>query len=254
MIQSLQKAVSILEYMKIENREYSISEISENLNMPTSTTHRILNTLINCDFITKDAKSHLYKLGPGLISLGTAAALNISLQSEAKPILESLSHKSLEDSFLAIKSGNYGVVIGKAVGSHTLKVIENFGREIELHKGAIRKVILAYQSDEFIEKYLSTELDSYIDKSVNKKELEEELQFIKQNKYCVSYGEYIANTAGIGAPVFNYQKEFVGSIGIVVPYYRFQNNETDLIEAVVEASEKLSYKLGYYNPKGHQTN
>ncbi|CDZ74313.1 putative transcriptional regulator (IclR family) [Peptoniphilus sp. ING2-D1G] len=249
MIQSLQKAVNILEYMKIENREYSISEISENLDMPTSTTHRILNTLIKCDFVTKDIKSHLYKLGPGLISLGMAAALNISLQSEAKPILESLSKKTLEDSFLVIKSGNYGIVIGKAVGSHTLKVIENFGREIELHKGAIRKVILAYQSDEFIEQYLSRDLEPYIDKEVNKKELRKELESIKQKKYCNSFGEYISNTAGIGAPVFNYQKEFVGSIGIVVPYYRFNNNESSFIEAVVEASEKLSYKLGYYNPE-----
>ncbi len=249
MIQSLQKAVNILEYMKIENREYSISEISENLDMPTSTTHRILNTLIKCDFITKDPKSHLYKLGPGLISLGMAAALNISLQSEAKPILESLSQKTLEDSFLVIKSGNYGIVIGKAVGSHTLKVIENFGREIELHKGAIRKVILAYQSEEFIEQYLSGELQPYIDKSVNKKELKKELKTITKNKYCISYGEYISNTAGIGAPVFNYQREFVGSIGIVVPYYRFKDNENAFIEAVVDASEKLSYKLGYYNPE-----
>ncbi|WP_138159806.1 IclR family transcriptional regulator [Peptoniphilus catoniae] len=247
MIQSLKKASSILEFMKIENREYSISEISDALDIPSSTTHRILNTLINCDFVSKDNKSHLYKLGPGLISLGVAASANISLQSDSLPILNDLSKITKEDSFIIIRSGNNGLVVGKALGEHSIKVVENFGREIPLHMGAIRKVILANQSDSFIEEYMKLDLEPYLNKnSLDKDQLRRELEEIKEQKYAISYSEYILNTSGIGSAVFNYKNEFVASLGIVVPLYRLKGKEKELINSVMEAAEKLSYKLGYY--------
>ena len=91
MIQSLIKSSTILEYMKQSNKEYTIAEISEGVNIPPSTTHRILNTLIECDYVMKDDRTHLYKLGAGLISLGIAATSNTNLQNDAYPILKDLS-------------------------------------------------------------------------------------------------------------------------------------------------------------------
>lgn len=244
MVQSLIKAANILEFMKIQNKEYTIAEISNAIKIPPSTTHRILSTLIKCEFITKDDKSHLYKLGPGLISLGVAATANISLQAEAGPILKNLSINSGEDSFLIIKSGNTGLVIGKYEGPHSLKVVENFGREIVLHKGAIRKVILANQSDDYIEEYINSyaELEKLdIDK------LKEDIENIRTNKIALSMAEYIDDAMGIGAPVYNHRGEFVASIGIVSPLSRGKLIKAKLIKDVKVAAKKLSNRLGYFD-------
>lgn len=246
MIQSLKKAASMLEFMKISNKEFTIAEISEAISIPPSTTHRILNTLIECDLVSKDERTHLYKLGPGLISLGMAATANINLQNEASPILRELSDKTNEDAFLIIRSGNSGVVVGKAEGPHTLKIVENFGREIALHKGAIRKVILANQTDEFIDNYLKTALEPYLeDEPLNPEKLKEQIEEIRRNHYSISMSEYIQNSMGVGAPVYNFKGEFVASIGLVAPLYRAESQKVHLVDSVRAAAIMLSRKLGY---------
>ena len=153
MIQSIQRAVKILDVMKIPDKEFSIREISLATSLSASTVHRILATLVECNYVTHDEVTHNYKLGSALISLGIAAIHNTKLQEASVRILKKLSSLTQEDSFLMIRSGNKGIIIQKEQGPNNLKVVENFGYEISLHWGAIRKVLLAYQSDEFIQKY-----------------------------------------------------------------------------------------------------
>ncbi|RVU53966.1 IclR family transcriptional regulator [Anaerosphaera multitolerans] len=249
MIQSIRKAANILEFMKEQNREYSVAEISESIEYPPSTTHRILNTLINCGYVAKDERTHLYKLGSGLISLGLSAISNINIQNEASPILKDLSEKTGEDSFLIIRSGNNGIVISKSEGPHPLKIVENFGIEIPLHKGAIRKVILAYQPKEFIEAYMQRDLEPYLENTeIDKVKLMSDLEKIRKNKISVSISEYIQNAVGIGAPVFDYKNEFIASMGIVAPQDRAEETGVDFIQdSIREHAEILSKKLGNYS-------
>lgn len=246
LIQSLIKASNILSFLKSENREFTIAEISEEVKMPPSTAHRILRTLIKCDYVQKDEKTHLYSLGAGLIPLGIAATSYINPQKIATKILKNLSKQTLEDSFLVIKSGKKGLVISKSEGNHSLKIVENFGLEVDLHCGAVRKTILAFQSDEFIEEYINSGLHDYLSGRVDTELLRNELLEIREKKYAISNSEYIKDAIGIGAPVFNYNGELLGSIGIVMPKKRYAEDLRDsLIEAVKASAIEFSRNLGY---------
>lgn len=102
---------------------------------------------------------HTYQLGPALISLGRAAADNVRIQDAALPILKNLSYCTREDSYLIIQVGDKGLVLDKTDGPNHLKVVEEFGYEMDLHCGAIRKALLAFQSDEYIRRYLDTRVN-----------------------------------------------------------------------------------------------
>lgn len=246
LIQSLIKASMILEYLRSEKHEFTIAEIAESVDLPPSTAHRILSTLIHCGYVAKDERTHLYTLGPGLIPLGIAATANINPQRTAYDVLKELTKLTGEDSFLIIKSGDKGMVISKVEGNHTLKIVENFGLEIDLHWGAIRKVILAYQSPEYIDEYINKGLSNYLNGTVDEDKLRKELAQIRNTGISTSNSEYITNATGIGAPVFNYNNELLGAIGIVAPTERIlsENKET-AIHAVKTCAEKLSRKLGW---------
>ena len=246
MIQSLVKATNVLDILKNENRELTIAEISESLDIPPSTAHRILSTLIEVRYVSKDEKTHLYSLGPALIPLGIKASAKIDPQAVGRNILEKLSDLTLEDSFFIIKSGDKGLMISKAEGKHSLKIVENFGIEIDLHKGAIRKTILAFQSDEYIENYLKKNLADYSDSSVIKETLKKDLMEIRKSKISVSDSEYIEGAIGIGAPVFNYKDDLVGAIGVVIPRERVtEESKKEYIEAVKNCGIEFSKNLGY---------
>ena len=156
MIQSLLRSMELLEVLREKNTSFSIAELAEAMALPPSTVHRILQTFCEKKYIIRDERTHTYRLGPALIPLGKAAARGIRLQDAAHPVLESLSRESKEDSYLVIPVGNKGLVIEKVDGPSHLKVVEEFGYEMYLHCGAIRKVLLAYQTPAFIDQYFKT--------------------------------------------------------------------------------------------------
>lgn len=247
MIQSIQRAVAILDCMKKPDIKYSIKEIAKMTSLSPSTVHRILSTLVECDFVKYEELSHRYELGHKLISLGLVATHNTDLRDLSKPLLKQLSTLTQEDSFLMIKSGDNGLIIQKETGPNNLKIVENFGYEIALHWGAIRKVLLAFQSEEYIQNYIKNNLKSTPTRLVlNPDNFIKDLNEIRKNKIAISIGDYIPNGVGIGAPVFDHTKKIIASIGIVGTNTRLNKNNIDKNASLVsDTAKKLSHMMGY---------
>lgn len=248
MIQSLQRSMELLEVLKEKNRSFSIAELSESMNLPPSTIHRILQTFCENKYVIRDDRSHTYRLGPALIPLGKAAARGIRLQDAAYPVLTEMSKKTMEDSYLVIPVGKKGLVIEKVDGPNHLKVVEEFGYEMYLHCGAIRKVLLAHQSPAFIDEYFKTVIEQeHGFPFVSPGELRAELKHIRQAGYAVTHGEYVNDAVGIGAPIFNAEGTLAASIGIIAPQIRIDNDEKldAQRELVKHYAAELSSDLGY---------
>ena len=199
MIQSLLRSMELLEVLREKNTSFSIAELAEAMALPPSTVHRILQTFCEKKYIIRDERTHTYRLGPALIPLGKAAARGIRLQDAAHPVLESLSRESKEDSYLVIPVGNKGLVIEKVDGPSHLKVVEEFGYEMYLHCGAIRKVLLAYQTPAFIDQYFKTIIvNDQAFPHVRPEDLKAELKKIRRDGYAITHGEYVNDAIGIG--------------------------------------------------------
>ncbi len=238
------RAMDILEAMKDKNKSYSVAELSAALNLPASTVHRILSTFCRRNYVSKDQKTHLYKLGPSLIPLGMCASYDLKLKDEALPLLKEISRKTGEDAFLIIKAGYNGLVLAKAEGPKNLKIVEKFGYEINLNRGAIRKALLAYQSREFIDdflKYMKKET-----KDFNSEKLLQELVQIRKNKVAVTCGNYIQNSIGVGSPVFDYQGAVIASLGIIAPEpEEISKKLQEWQQLIIETAHTLSLRMGY---------
>ena len=122
--------MELLEVLKEKNRNFSIAELAEAMDLPPSTVHRILQTFCEKKYVIRDDRSHTYRLGPALIPLGKAAARGIRLQDAAHSILTQLAKQTKEDAYLVIPVGNKGLVIEKVDGPRHLKVVEEFGYEM----------------------------------------------------------------------------------------------------------------------------
>lgn len=248
MIQSLLRSMELLEVLKEKNRSFSIAELAEAMDLPPSTVHRILQTFCEKKYVVRDERSHTYRLGPALISLGKAAAKSIRLQDAAHPILNALSERTKEDSYLIIPVGNKGLVIEKVDGPSHLKVVEEFGYEMYLHCGAIRKVLLAYQSPAFIDEYFKNIIiHDRAFPHVRPSDLRAELEKIRRDGYAITHGDYVTDAYGIGAPVFNSEGELASSIGIIAPGIRIDSEEhlNHQLALVQHFAAELSADLGY---------
>ena len=223
MIQSLLRAMELLELLKEANHKYSIAELSESTGLPPSTIHRILQTFCEKKYV-------------------------IRIQDAALPILKNLSYCTREDSYLIIQVGDKGLVLDKTDGPNHLKVVEEFGYEMDLHCGAIRKALLAFQSDEYIRRYLDTRLNRpEAFPKTDPAELAEELRTIREKGIAVSHGEYVPDAVGIGAPIYGIDGRISASVGIIAPYSRIED-DTHLLhlqEQVRHSAAELSYYMGH---------
>lgn len=247
MIQSLIRAMDVLEALKEPEKAFSLSELSESLDLPPSTIHRILQTFSTKNYVTRDEKTHLYQLGPALISLGMAATHNVKLQDMAPPILRKLSAMTMEDTFLVILAGFRGLVLERVEGPNNLKVIEKFGAEVDLHCGAIRKSLLAYQPNSFIRDFIEHGLSRHAENTItNPKTLIEDLEKIRREGIAVSCGEYIPDAVGVGAPVFSRNGTVIASMGLIAPVSRVDDQKIAVFKKdVKQCALELSYHLGY---------
>ena len=75
MIQSLLRSMELLEVLKEKNRNFSIAELAEAMDLPPSTVHRILQTFCEKKYVIRDDRSHTYRLGPALIPLGSVSRM-----------------------------------------------------------------------------------------------------------------------------------------------------------------------------------
>lgn len=250
MVQSLLRAMELLEVLNGTEESYSIAQLSEKLNLPPSTVHRILQTLCSTKYVVQDEKSHDYQLGPALIPLGIGASKRLHLRNTAYSIIKKIAIETKEDSFLIVPVGNKGVVLDRVDGPSTLKIVEEFGYEMYLHCGAVRKALLAYQSKEFIGKYIEEVLPSpKCFPKVDKESLLESLRKTREEGVSLSSGDYLKGTKGIGAPVFDASGKVVASVGIVVPEMKIDSDEKfeELKSIIKKYAKELSNSLGCFS-------
>lgn len=246
MIQSIQRAVEIMDVMSSESRKFSVIELATATGMHPSTIHRFLSSLLECGLVAKDESAKLYYLGPALIPLGQRAAEQIDLRTIAKPFMEKLSAQTGEDTYLVVRSNYRGIVIEHTLGNQTLKYVSLPGNEAALHSGAIRKTLLAYQTPDFIDDYIARRLERYTDNTtVDEETLRIDLSRIRANGYAITHGEYIDSVYGFGAPIFDSQNTAIAAVGIIAPDIRInEENKYDLAIKVKMCAVEVSAHMG----------
>jgi IclR family transcriptional regulator, KDG regulon repressor len=245
-IQVLDRAVKILDVLG-ENGVTPLTALSAKVGLPLSTASRIVGCLVAHGFVDQDGGTRAYRLGTRLLALGSRIHNQPRLLEVARPIMERLATKTGEDSGLSVLQGTYAVILDRVEGPNPLKIVEAMRQPVPLHCGAFRKVLLAYQPQAWIFKYLSSiKLTKYAPRTLTRKAaILQELAVIRSRGYALSYGEYLADSGGIASPVFDHRDELQAALFIWGPYSRLnEKTSSKLTPHVVDAAAELTRLLG----------
>jgi len=248
-IQSIKRAVKILNSFTPQEKELSITELSKRVNLHKSTIHRILVTLEDEGFVLKDQVSQKYRLGIKLFELGYLVQDQMEIRSYALSIMKELAKKTEESIDLNILSDGKRVSIEKIESPHDVRRIIQLGKSLPLYCGGSGKALLAFLSDEEIEKIIQKEkLIPFGPNTItDTTKLKINLKEIQKNGYAISFEERILGSASIAAPILDYKGKVVASLSISGPTTRFTKKKVPiLISLVKEAAKKISISLGYH--------
>lgn len=247
MINSLLKAIDILQVFSPSEPRLSLADIATRLDLPKSTAHNLLQTLLSRGLVEKVDGDH-YALGTTLISLTQAVRVNVELRDRAAPVLRELADVCRESVLLAILDGNYLLYVYAIESPSRLLGRTAVGDRVPLHCTAIGKSILAHLPIQDVEAIIiavgmppSTEATI-----TDLPTLLKDLELIRQRGYSLDCQEHEASTFCIGAPIFDASGRIIAACSIsgTDPEIILTRLET-ISQRVMQGANDISRLMGY---------
>jgi len=241
MIQSIERAMVIINVLaKHPKRFFSVQEIFNETNLPSSTIYRLLYTLENFDLVERNEEKKEFRLGYTWLQLGMKMYHDTNIREQAHSLLEELATNVRETTYLNIPKHFTSIIIDRVDSPKNVRIIDMIGEKIPFPIGAANKVLLAFTKKEIQHQFFET-LDGQ-----GREELMEQLHKIKEEGYSISYGEKTKGTVSVSAPVLNLDGEPIAAISVECFEYDTDNEMLENIaKQVTKTAHQLSHKLGH---------
>ncbi|GEN36352.1 MULTISPECIES: IclR family transcriptional regulator [Aneurinibacillus] len=247
-IQSVERALRILDLFDEYETELKITDISARMNLHKSTVHSLLKTLQKFRYIEQNMENGKYRLGMKLFERGNFVIHNLDIRSVAKNHLTELSMKTGNTIHLVILDGKEGVYIDKVEGSSATVLYSRIGRRIPIHCSAVGKVLVAFKS----QTELAAILKGYeyrlntANTIANEKDFLTELKKVKDQGFALDNEENEPGVACIAVPIRNHTGEVVAAMSMSQPATRLNSQSMEEAVAMLkEAAQEISVKFGY---------
>lgn len=215
MINSVVKAIRILNLFSATQPRLSLAEISARLDMPKSTTHNLLNTLLSQGFIEK-VDGDAYALGTAPLVLTQRIRVNVELRDPAAPYLRALADTTHESVYLTILDHDRALYIYAVESPRRLEARTAVGDRAHLHCTSVGKAILAYLPEARVRAILDASgLPRFTANTMTTwSTVQDDLAAIRAREYSIDNAEHEPGTYCLGAPIFNAQGSVIGSCSI----------------------------------------
>lgn len=246
---SIDKALKVLKCFIGSSEYLTMTGIANQLELPYSTTSRILSILEEEGFLQRDSLTKRYKLGKCAYLLGYYARLEDTLQKIVNPYLVKLKKEFEETSTMYIREGHIRRLYAKAEPEKYFRFAPSVGAEYYLWAGAGAKSFLAFMSEPEREKIIS-EAERLTPKTIlDRNALSEEIVLVRKRGYALSLDEYSEGFSSIAGPVVNDKDEALCTIAVTGPSTRFsEDRRSEIGERIKEYCVELSRLFGWPGP------
>jgi len=251
MNQSVVKALRLLDFFTIEQKELSLRELAKKAELTKPTAYRLLSSLEECGFLRKvktNNQDARYRLGLKLLDLGSLVAEQFELREIALPFMRQLSADVNEVVHLVILDKDEAVYIEKVETNHAIRLYTRVGKRSELYIGSGPKLLLAFlpqkEQQIFMENMDFSKLTEYT--IGNKEDLLQELENIKMHGFAFSRSEQDIGTVGISYPIYNYKKEVIAALNVSGPESRINEHFMEEVKGKTQKTAlRISKEFGF---------
>jgi len=141
-IQTLVKGLNVLESFENDSDEKGIQDVSNIIDLPESTIHRILNTLEYKGYVIQNLETKKYRLTLKFLRIAGKITNMIQWKERAKIWMIELNKKCNETVNLTIREGDKPVYIDKVGSTQVLRPNFAIGTLYPTYCTALGKVLL----------------------------------------------------------------------------------------------------------------
>ncbi len=224
-VQSVDRAVAILDALSAERNYLGVTGLSNQLGLHKSTVHRLLVSLLKGGLVERDPRTRRYRLGVRLVELGNAVLDSRGLPQVALPYLHFVADAVEEITYLAIREGDRVLNLLQIPAPHLIQSVSWLGGG-SLHSTSTGKVFLAHMGDQELDAYLKGTLARYTDHTITDREqLRAEVEAARERGYATAWEEQEEGINAVAVPILDSAKQVVAAMGVVGPSFRFTRDK-----------------------------
>lgn len=227
----------------------SLTELCDILKFPKSSTHGLLNTMLQRGYLRSGRRERTYRLGPALFELGSAYIASTNLVSDGWEVVRSTARLCDETVHLAVLDGREVLYVAKEEGTNAIRMVSAVGKRFPAYATGVGKILLANLSDtELLHLFPDDSTLPQITSNTitNAVDIRNAIQAARRNGYAIDLQESTPGLCCVAAPVFDATGAICAGLSISVPSVRFtETRKHELIKLIRAQSQSLSVVLGY---------
>jgi IclR family KDG regulon transcriptional repressor len=251
-LSSVANSIRLLTSFSGEEDELGITTLASRLRLAKSTVHRLASTLTSAGFLEQNAETGKYRLGVTLFELGALVRRRMDGANEARPKLRELLEKTGETVQLGIVDHFSVLYVYEMESPRAIRMAAAVGGRAPLHCTAVGKVLLAFQSADYVRQVIERGLTAYTTKTLTRCEtVLEMLEEVKQRGHAIDDEESEGGLRAIAAPVRNHSGAVIAALGVAAPVQRMSKKTLHTcVPTVIDTANAVSARLGYVPRNG----
>jgi IclR family KDG regulon transcriptional repressor len=245
-VQAADTALRILELVALSPQPLGVTQIAETVGIAKGAAHKHLYTLSEHGFVTQDATTTRYRLGPKAWLLSRMAPSLEDVAAVAAPLMTATRDETGLAVVLSVPSPRAAFVLATLPSTQPIDIGVRPGSELALHASAQGKVFLAFGDPAQIERLRGKPLPAMTPRTITSFEvLLADIEKVRQHGYATAPEEALLGVNVVAAPVRNYESKVVASVGLIGSVQHIAPSpDPSLIRRLLELSEGVSRALG----------
>ena len=241
----LAKAVQVIEELGAAEVPIKLGTISEAVQLPKSSAHRLLNELADLGLVTRCAEGE-YTVGFRLHRWGSFDRERVGLRTIAQPIINRLRDTVHESVMVIVADGPYRVCLAAAPSNHLMRPALAPGDRSPMGFGAAGKLLYAYADTDTRQQTAEVSPPQDRDLLPSAAELEQ----IRMQGWAVSVGELESSLTALALPLPDGEGDIVGALLVAGASSRMPADEFEALRALMQqaADEITAQLLGSRKP------
>lgn len=245
-VKSADRALQVLSLLTGNPRGLTFAEIISDLDLPKSSTHGLLRTMLNRGYLAQN-DDRRFLLGVRVWEAGQAWLRGLDLASVARAPLEAARDQLNETVQLAVLDGVDNVYVAKVEADHRVVLQSAVGSRLPASTTGLGKALLSGLTDEDIrERFSGYEFPAFTERSITSLDgLVRAVIAARDRGYAIDDGEYTPGVYCVAVPVRNHEGAVCAALSVSVPEIRGRRlDEPLVVEVLLTQANVISASLG----------
>lgn len=233
--------------MLSDHPRLTVKQASLELDLPISTTHRLLRKLADHEYAATSSSGG-FTAGMELFRIAARLSSRMPLVGIAEPLLAELTRRFEETSMLAVLERQQlnSFFAASAAPADPMRYLIELNRTFPLVWGASARSQLAFLTEEEIERAIAISATPDVHgRPLDPPEVRAHLAQIREEGFALTREHRTLNSVGIAVPFFNSAGQVMGCMAFQLPSFRLSPvAQPGLVAALKDAAKVMSKEIG----------